>query len=114
MRTRLECNVTACRHNEHNLCDLPGIKIEGPGACESRQTCCESFEPRSGSSNSNSTGSCGCASSETSIDCKAQNCTYNHDCKCEAECVCVGCSCGESAGSVSGKSGTECCTFREG
>ena len=86
MRNKLECSVTACRHNEHNLCDLPGIKIEGPGACESRQTCCES------------------------IDGKAQNCTYNHDCKCEAECVCVGCSCSD----VSGKSGTECCTFREG
>lgn len=106
MRNRLECNVTACRHNEHNLCDLPGIKVEGPGARESRQTCCESFEPRSdGSSNSAGYGS---ASAETSIDCKAQNCAYNNDCKCEAECVCVGCSCDD----VTGKAGTECCTFR--
>lgn len=107
MKNRLECTVTACRHNDHNLCDLPGIKVEGPGARESRQTCCESFEPKSGSSNSVSGG---CASAETSIDCKAQNCTYNHDCRCEAECVCVGCSCSDT----DSKAGTECCTFREG
>ena len=108
MRNRLECTVTACRHNDHNLCDLPGIKVEGPGARESRQTCCESFEPRNEGENS-LCSSCGCASTETAIDCKAKNCTYNNDCRCEAECVCVGCSCGD----VSGKSGTECCTFRE-
>ena len=46
MRNKLECSVTACRHNEHNFCDLPGIKVEGPGARESRQTCCESFPRR--------------------------------------------------------------------
>lgn len=107
MKNRLECSVTACRHNVDDLCDLPGIKVEGPGACCSDQTCCESFEPRS-SSGSNYTSIYG-AAPETSIDCKAQNCTYNNNCHCEAECVCVGCSCQD----VSGKSGTECCTFRE-
>lgn len=109
MRNKLECSVTACRHNENHLCDLPGIKVEGPGAQVSSQTCCESFEPRSGGA-ANSVGCGGCACSETSIDCKAQNCHYNHDCKCEAEHVSVGCSCQD----VTGKSGTECCTFCQG
>lgn len=108
MRNRLECKVTACKHNTENLCDLPGIKVEGPGARESRQTCCESFEPRSGAGSNAVSG--GYASTETAIDCKAQNCTYNYDCKCGAECVCVGCSCDD----VTGKAGTECCTFCEG
>lgn len=114
MKNRLECTVTACRHNDHELCDLPGIKVEGPGACESCQTCCESFEPRSASGSNAVSG--GCASAETSIDCKAQNCAYNHDCRCEADCVCVGCTCTSAASgaNVDSKSGTECCTFRQG
>ena len=106
MRNRLECTVTACRHNSDNLCDLPGIKVEGPGARQSDQTCCESFEARTGSA---SNAACGCPSMETSIDCKAHNCTYNDNCKCRAEQVSVGCCCGD----VCSKSGTECCTFTE-
>lgn len=109
MKNKLECSVTACRHNVNELCDLPGIRVEGPGACCSDQTCCESFEPR-GTGGSNAVSGFSSASPETSIDCRAHNCTYNHDCKCEAECVCVGCCCQD----VAGKSGTECCTFRQG
>ena len=108
MKNKLECSVTSCRHNVNSLCDLPGIKVEGPGASCSDQTCCESYEERSGSA-SNSVGS-SYASPDTAIDCKAQNCTYNHNCKCEAECVCVGCCCED----VTSKSGTECRTFRKG
>lgn len=107
MRNRLECTVTTCRHNSDNLCDLPSIKVEGPGACQCDQTCCESFEPRSNSASNSSVG--GSPSLETSIDCKAHNCTYNDNCKCQAECVCVDCCCGD----VTSKSGTECHTFRD-
>lgn len=107
MRNRLECTVTTCRHNSDSLCDLPGIKVEGPGARHSDQTCCESFEPRNGST-SNAAG--GYPSLETAIDCKAQNCTYNEDCHCQAQQVSVGCCCGD----VCSKSGTACCTFQEG
>lgn len=108
MKNRLECTVTSCRHNQSNLCSLPSIKVDGPAARTPDQTCCESYEERS-SAASNSTGYQS-ASPETSIDCKAKNCTYNDNCHCEAECVCVGCCCGD----VSSKSGTECCTFRQG
>ena len=108
MKNKLECSVTACRHNVNSLCDLPSIKVEGPGACCSDQTCCESFEERTSAGSNAVSGSY--ASPDTSIDCKAHNCTYNNNCKCEAECVCVGCCCSD----VSSKSGTECCTFQQG
>ncbi len=110
MKNRLECTVTACRHNVDNLCALPGIKVEGPGACRCDQTCCESFEERgTGSTNAVSSGYRS-ATPETAIDCKAHNCTYNDNCKCNADCVCVDCCCQD----VTSKSGTECSTFREG
>ena len=32
MKNKLECSVTSCRHNVNSLCDLPSIKVEGPGA----------------------------------------------------------------------------------
>lgn len=106
MKNRLECSVTSCRHNSSNLCDLPSIRVDGPGAKVSSQTCCESFEARGqGASNAVS----GSASPECSIECKAQNCTYNDNCKCDAPCVCVGCCCSDA----STISGTECCTFQE-
>ncbi|MCI9552430.1 MAG: DUF1540 domain-containing protein [Acutalibacter sp.] len=108
MKNSLECQVTSCRHNEKNLCCLSSIHVDGPAACQCDQTCCESYEPRTqGGSNAISSHS---PSPETAIDCKAHNCTYNDDCKCTAECVCVGCCCSD----VNSKSGTECCTFRQG
>ena len=109
MKNRLECQVTSCRHNANNLCCLSSIKVDGPAACQPDQTCCESYEERSGAA-SNAVSGYESPSVETSIDCKAHKCTYNNNCKCEAECVCVGCCCSD----VSSKSGTECCTFREG
>ena len=110
MKNRLECSVTSCRHNSNNLCDLPSIKVEGPGARQSCQTCCESYEERGmGASNSISGSFSNSLSPETSIDCKAHNCVYNDNCKCEAQCVCVGCC----SSDVTSKSGTECCTFQE-
>ena len=105
---RLECQVTSCQHYCNNQCCLPGIKVDGPSACESSQTCCSSFEERHRSMGEN-VSACGRTPSvETSIDCKAEKCAYNENCKCTAECVCVGCFCGD----VTTKSGTECCTFR--
>ena len=109
MKNRLECQVTSCRHNENDLCCLDSIKVEGPAARQSSQTCCESYEPRS-QSGMNAVSSQGCACAETSIDCKAHSCTYNNNCKCEAGCVCVGCCCSD----VTSKSGIECCTFQQG
>ncbi len=104
---KLECQVTTCRYNCDNLCSLPGIRVDGPAARESSQTCCESYEERQQGSPENAVS--GSASTETDIECKAEHCAYNHDCRCEAECVCVGCCCSEPTS----KSGTECCTFRQ-
>lgn len=106
---KLECQVTSCQHYCDNLCCLPGIQVDGPAARESGQTCCSSYEERKNSGGTNSAGA-KTPSEDSSISCEAEHCAYNHNCKCEAECVCIGCCCGE----VSSKSGTECCTFREG
>lgn len=109
MKNRLECSVTSCLHNQNSLCCLDSIKVEGPGARQSSQTCCESYVERIGSA-SNSVSGHGTPRPETFINCKAENCTYNDNCKCEAECVCVGCCCSD----VTSKGGTECCTFQQG
>lgn len=102
---RLECQVTTCQHYRNNQCCLPGIKVDGPAAQKSSQTCCDSYEERRKGAGENNV--CGRNPSvESSINCSAEHCTYNDGCKCKAATVCVGC-CGE----VTSKSGTECCTF---
>ncbi len=105
---KLECQVTSCRHNCDNLCCLPGIQVEGPAARESSQTCCDSYEERHRPHGENSSACGRMPSDESAIECTAEHCVYNDHCKCEAQCVCVGCSCCDPTG----KSGTECCTFR--
>jgi len=110
MKNRLECQVTSCQHYEDGLCSLPGIKVDGPAARVCRQTCCSSYQERGKGAGTASIFSSGNASPDSSISCQAKNCSYNHDCKCEAGCVRVGCCCND----VNSKSGTECCTFRQG
>lgn len=105
---RLECQVTSCQHYRDNLCCLPGIKVDGPAARSSSQTCCDSYEERRRGAGENAVG-CGCgATAESSIKCSAEHCAYNSNNKCEAERVCVGCTGSEATS----KSGTECCTFK--
>lgn len=104
---RLECQVTTCQHYCSNCCCLPAIKVDGPAARESSQTCCMSYDAR----NSNTENSAACGrnpSVDTGVACSAENCAHNDHNKCTADAVCVGCCCGE----VSAKSGTECCTFQ--
>lgn len=107
---KLECKVASCKHWSDDRCCLSGIKVEGPAAEVSSQTCCESFEEKGcGCGASNSVSNACCSSSGTSsIHCTASHCAYHENDKCKASAVHMGCSCQDPTA----KSGTECCTFR--
>lgn len=103
METRLNCQVDHCQYNRSHLCELNAIKVDGPAARVSSQTCCDSFVPRAPGAAQNVLGSD--PSPETSIRCAADRCAYNRDRRCTAQRVYVG-------GDTSTKSGTLCLTFR--
>lgn len=114
----LKCTVQTCLHNKQFLCELDKIQVGGSDAHTARETCCDSFQERSGGSYSNSfSGSSysnlasgditGGASDKSDVDCKAVTCMYNCDCECHAGKISVegsnACQC----------EGTECATFRQ-
>ena len=103
MSTRLGCQVTSCQYNADRLCGLNAIKVDGPAARVSGQTCCDSYEKRRQGAGENAAS--GTPSPESSIQCAAERCAYNRDRRCVADRVYVG-------GDTNTKSGTECLTFR--
>lgn len=105
MKNRLECAVSSCRHYRDDLCCLSAIQVDGPGAGESRQTCCGSFEPRTGTAENALGGPY--PTPDAAIRCDAERCAYNNAHRCSAEWVCVG----SSRGAAASKAGTECRTF---
>ena len=103
MTTRLNCQAESCAYNQEHLCRLNAIKVDGPAARVSSQTCCDSFVPRSPGAPENAAAPA--PDPETSIRCAADRCAYNRDRRCTAQRVYVG-------GDTSTKSGTLCLTFR--
>lgn len=101
--TTLECNATHCTYNDERKCSKGDISVGGKDACESRETCCESFV-KAGSGTQNSCG-CGHARPKADISCDAKNCVHNRDCKCQAECV------GINGGNAETVQQTECSEF---
>ena len=102
--SNLHCQVKNCGNNSQGLCSLNKIKIEGPGAAVSSQTCCFSFSENKGAQNSISSY----ASPETNIECKAQNCVHNNNSKCSANSITVN----SISHNPSVLSETECSSFR--
>lgn len=100
----LRCTVQTCVHNQKFLCDLDSIEVGGRDARTTSETCCDSFQERTGDSYSNSSMT-GQASDLTKIDCKATECMYNEHYACHAGKISVegsnACDC----------DGTECATF---
>ena len=98
----LKCTVQTCVHNKQYYCDLDHIQVGGECAKRADETCCDSFEERTGDTYSNVTGH---ASSTISYRCEATECRYNQSCKCHAGKISVeggdACQCKE----------TECATF---
>jgi len=105
--TRLECSVDTCEHFSNNLCSLDSIKVDGPAANSSEQTCCMSFEEKRNSTQ-NAYGQSR-ASSTSHVGCEAENCCYNDKCNCHATAIRVS----SNAANAASKSATFCGTFKD-
>ncbi|MBQ7625045.1 MAG: DUF1540 domain-containing protein [Clostridia bacterium] len=101
----LRCSAGNCVNNEHGLCALPIIRVDGDDAKRVCDTFCQSFSHRTGSAQ-NSVFS-GNADERTEIKCTAEECAYNSDGYCDSPIV-------EVSGSGASRSGeTECRTFKK-
>jgi len=98
----LKCSVITCTHNESNLCQLNSIQVGGSSAEEPEDTCCDSFQERTGNRYSNAAGN---ASDRCSIRCEATDCDYNEQRKCHAGKISV------EGSDASQNRETECATF---
>ena len=113
----LKCTVQTCVHNQNYYCNLDKIQVGGNSAKRADETCCDSFQERSGASGGsmgmtgsygNSYGNMagtGSASACSSVDCKAVQCQYNDNCRCNAGKISV------EGGDACQSSETECATF---
>ncbi|WP_343009070.1 DUF1540 domain-containing protein [Clostridium celatum] len=99
--TNLICNVHNCTHNSSNMCCKDGIQVGGKSAVSSVNTCCESFEEKTGAF----TNSIESPKFSLNITCEAENCTYNKCKMCEAEDISI------EGGAATSQTGTECASF---
>ena len=100
----LKCGVQNCVYNASECCCKGDIMVGGKHACNSSDTCCESFaESRNDSYRSGLEH----PSRTISIDCEATNCSYNSNYKCHAEHVDI-----RGLGASQSKE-TACATFEE-
>lgn len=83
--TQLKCHVIHCSSNQNQCCCRPDIKVDGPKACRSEETCCDSYTciPEG------TTNNVGYRQPNTHmpIACTARNCTYNAEGKCTASSI---------------------------
>ena len=102
----LVCSAQSCVYNDAMYCSRGNIEVGGADAQVCQDTCCESFQGRSGDSAKNTMKS-GCTCTQSDIHCEAKNCMHNQNCVCHAEKVDIAgaaaCRCDE----------TECVTFEE-
>lgn len=77
----LKCTVSTCAYNQTNLCQLDSIEVGGSSAMEPEDTCCDSFEERTGERVTNAVKE---ASDRCSINCHAVDCDYNEQRRCHA------------------------------
>ena len=102
----LKCGVENCTYNEEHYCCKGDIMVGGKHACNTEDTCCESFAQRK-EGRDTYTSSISHPSRIISIDCEAVKCIYNDDYRCQASHVDIK---GHSAGS---SIETVCATFKE-
>ena len=100
----LDCMVDSCVYNKRQCCCKGDIMVGGKHACNSDDTCCESFYEKKHDSYTSATEH---PCKTISIDCEAVKCIYNSNYKCVADHVDIkgsgACDCMETA----------CATFRE-
>ena len=101
----LKCSAGSCMNNEHGLCALPIIRVDGDDAKKSHDAFCHSFtHGQGGMQNSVYKGQ---ADERTEIKCTASECAFNTENYCTAERV-------EVSGAGASRSGeTECRTFKK-
>lgn len=99
--TKLQCYVTSCAFNSTDACCRPSIKVDGPTAHTSQETCCQSFAESTNQFSSG--GQYDSPNDSLSIQCDASHCTYNENRSCSANSIRVDVSSG----------GTECSSFKE-
>lgn len=103
----LKCTVQTCVHNKDFYCALDKIQVGGSAAKNAEETCCDSFQERSGAAQNAYANSAGqTASACSSVECQAKQCKYNDSCQCHAGKISVegsnACQCGQ----------TQCATFK--
>lgn len=98
----LECNVKSCLHNEDNCCCKGKILVEGERAAAPCNTCCASFDERTGDTFKNRYET---PDMTLAVSCEATNCIYNKKKKCSAEHITI------SGNRASVADETECASF---
>ncbi len=100
----LKCRAESCTYNKDEYCCKGDIMVAGKHACDSDDTCCESFAMRRDDSYISALEH---PSQTISIDCEVSKCMYNSNYKCFAKRVEIkgsgACECRETA----------CATFKE-
>ncbi len=79
----LVCTAKTCIYNKNELCSKGDIKVEGNTARTKDETCCSSFQERTGQSMSNSCAD-GSGCTNISVSCSACECKYNEEMQCHA------------------------------
>ena len=87
--TKLICHVTTCASNNSSCCCQPSIKVQGKGACCSKETECQSFQKKGHNEVSNSTHF-DTPNANCTIKCTADHCVYNTQGNCTASQVNIG------------------------
>ena len=103
--TKLECHVTECASNADNCCCRTDVKVSGPCACGSEQTCCASFLPKP--EDAQNAAYWQQPNPSIPVACNAQGCAHNHSGHCEAASICIN-NCTGRAGTMDA---TQCSSF---
>lgn len=102
--TQLKCHVIHCSSNKNQCCCRPDIKVDGPDACRSSETCCDSYT----SIPAGATNDVGYRepNPRMPIACTAAHCVYNTKGKCTADSIQM------DGSQAMAKNETACATFK--
>lgn len=101
---KLDCNVTSCLHYADNCCCKAAIIVDGCHAEDCCDTCCGSYDEKSGDSFTNVYKT---PEKKLEVDCEAVNCVFNDKYHCSAEHI------GIAGDGASESAQTECASFKK-
>lgn len=92
----LKCTAVKCVYNKEQLCSKGDIQVRGDHASTVDETCCYSFQERTGQNNA----AAGQGYDTIQVGCTACDCTYNKEKVCHAGAIDINgakaCSCEET------------------